>query len=149
MSALTSAIDPTLVKFLNVFNDGKFGGPAEGVAPRVLDDWHPRTKVVQGEGCAVRTKDRMHKTILRKKNILTVPREIAEHMRLAEGDEFIVTEEQGRIVLTPALSIPADQAWFWTAQWQERVAESEADRLAGNSTAYVSDEQFLASLEDV
>lgn len=96
----------------------------------------------------MRTKDRMHKTTLRKKNILTVPREIAEQMRLAEGDEFIVTEEQGRIVLTPALSIPADQAWFWTAQWQARVAEAEADRLAGNSTVYASEEEFLASLED-
>lgn len=95
----------------------------------------------------MRTKERAHKTILRKKNILTVPREIAERMRLSEGDEFIVTEEQGRIVLTPALSIPADQAWFWTEQWQARVAEAEADRLAGNSTRYASEEDFLAALD--
>lgn len=67
----------------------------------------------------MQTKRRASKTTLRKKNILTVPREIADRMHLAEGDEFIVTEEQGRIVLTPALSIPADQAWFWTPQWLE------------------------------
>ena len=96
----------------------------------------------------MRTKQRAAKTILRKKNILTVPREIADRMHLAEGDEFIVTEEQGRIVLTPALSIPADQAWFWTAEWQARVAEAEADRLAGHSTRYASEEEFLASLGD-
>ncbi|HEV2345871.1 MAG TPA: AbrB/MazE/SpoVT family DNA-binding domain-containing protein [Actinocrinis sp.] len=84
----------------------------------------------------MQTKQRVSKVILRKKNILTVPREIADQMQLAEGDEFIVTEEQGRIVLTPALSIPADQAWFWTPQWQARIAEAEADRLAGNSTTY-------------
>jgi len=93
-------------------------------------------------------KQRAAKTILRKKNILTVPREIADRMHLAEGDEFIVTEEQGRIVLTPALSIPADQAWFWTAEWQARVAEAEADRLAGHSTRFASEEEFLASLGD-
>jgi AbrB family looped-hinge helix DNA binding protein len=87
------------------------------------------------------------KTILRKKNILTVPREIAEQMRLAEGDEFIVTEERGRIVLTPALSIPADQAWFWTPEWQARVAEAETDRLAGDSTVYASEKDFLAALD--
>jgi hypothetical protein len=58
-----------------------------------------------------------------------------------------VTEENGRIVLTPALSIPADQAWFWTPGWQARVAEAEADLAQGNSTVYRSDEEFLASLD--
>ena len=85
---------------------------------------------------------------MRKKNILTVPREIAEQMRRPEDDEFIVTEEEGRVVLTPALSIPADQAWFWTAEWQVRVAEAETDRLAGNSTVYASEDEFLVALED-
>lgn len=94
----------------------------------------------------MRTRQRVCKTILRKKNIVTVPREIAERMRLAEGDEFIVTEEQGRIVLTPALSIPADQAWFWTPEWQARIAEAEADRIAGDSTVYASEDEFLAAL---
>jgi AbrB family looped-hinge helix DNA binding protein len=96
----------------------------------------------------VQTKHRAAKTTLRKKNILTVPREIADRMHLAEGDEFIVTEEQGRIVLTPALSIPADQAWFWSSEWQAMVAEAEADRLAGRSTRYASEDEFLASLGD-
>ncbi|MBS2966443.1 AbrB/MazE/SpoVT family DNA-binding domain-containing protein [Actinocrinis puniceicyclus] len=94
----------------------------------------------------MQTKERANKTTLRKKNIMTIPREIAEHMHLSEGDEFIVTEEEGRIVLTPALSIPADQAWFWTPTWQARIAEAEADRLAGNSTVYESEDEFLASL---
>jgi antitoxin PrlF len=96
----------------------------------------------------MRTKQRVSKVILRKKNILTVPREIAERMHLAEGDEFIVTEERGRIVLTPALSIPADQAWFWAPEWQARIVEAEADRVAGNSTVYASEAEFLAALDD-
>lgn len=95
----------------------------------------------------MQTRHRASKTTLRKKNILTVPREIADRMHLAEGDEFIVTEEQGRIVLTPALSIPADQAWFWTTEWQARVAEAEADRTAGNTTVYASEDEFLAALD--
>ena len=94
----------------------------------------------------MRTREPMNKTILRKKHILTIPRELVDRMRLEEGDEFIVTEENGRIVLTPALSIPADQAWFWTPTWQARVAEAEADLVRGNSTVYRSDEEFLASL---
>jgi AbrB family looped-hinge helix DNA binding protein len=86
--------------------------------------------------------------VLRKKHILTIPRDLVDRMNLEEGDEFIVTEENGRIVLTPALSIPADQAWFWTSTWQARIAEAEADREHGNSTVYRSEEEFLASLGD-
>jgi antitoxin PrlF len=94
----------------------------------------------------VRTREPMNKTILRKKHILTIPRDLVDRMHLEEGDEFIVTEENGRIVLTPALSIPADQAWFWTPTWQARIAEAEVDLAQGNSTVYRSDEEFLASL---
>jgi hypothetical protein len=73
---------------------------------------------------------------------------LVDRLHLEEGDEFIVTEENGRIVLTPAFSVPADQAWFWTSTWQARVAEAEADLVLGNSTVYRSDEEFLASLGD-
>jgi AbrB family looped-hinge helix DNA binding protein len=96
----------------------------------------------------VRTRERVSKTILRKKNIMTIPRKIADRMHLVEGDEFIVTEEEGRIVLTPALSIPTDQAWFWTPTWQARITEAEADRIAGDTTVYGSEDEFLASLDE-
>lgn len=56
----------------------------------------------------VRSRDRANKAVLRKKHILAIPREVVDRMHLEEGDEFIVTEEDGRIVLTPALSIPRD-----------------------------------------
>src|SRR6266851_4747616 len=59
------------------------------------------------------SSERANKAVLRKKNIKTIPRDVAERMHLEEGDEFIVTEEGGLIVFTPALSIPADQVWFW------------------------------------
>lgn len=96
----------------------------------------------------MRTRERVNKAVLRKKHILTIPREVVDSLSLEEGDEFIVTEEGGRIVLTPALSIPADQAWFWSPEWQARIAEAEADRGHGNSVVYRSEEEFLASLED-
>ena len=96
----------------------------------------------------MRIRERVNKTVIRKKHIMTIPRDLVDRMNLEEGDEFIVTEENGRIVLTPALSIPADQAWFWTPTWQARIAEAEADREQGNSTVYRSEEEFLASLGD-
>ena len=52
-----------------------------------------------------------------------------------------------RVVQPPALSIPADEAWFWTSEWQARIAEAEIDRITGNSTVYASEEEFLAGLD--
>lgn len=94
----------------------------------------------------MKARDRSSKAILRQDHTLTIPSEVVDRMSLEEGDEFFVTEDEGRIVLTPALSIPADQAWFWSPQWQARIAEAEEDR--GNSTVHETDEEFLASLED-
>ena len=51
-------------------------------------------------------------------------------------------------MLTPALSIPADQAWLWTSEWQARIAEAEADRISGNSTVYTSEDEIFAALDD-
>lgn len=43
----------------------------------------------------MRTRERANKTVLRKKHILTIPREVVDSLSLEEGDEFIVTEEGG------------------------------------------------------
>jgi len=43
--------------------------------------------------------------------------------------------------------IDADQAWFWTREWQAGEREAEADRLADRATSYANDEEFLAALD--
>jgi hypothetical protein len=43
--------------------------------------------------------------------------------------------------------IDADQAWFWTREWQTKEREADADRLAGRATGYDSDEELLAALD--
>ena len=77
---------------------------------------------------------------------MTVSREITGRMHVAEAGESIVAEKQGRIVPAAALSIPADQAWFWTPEWQAMVTQAEADRLAGRSTRYASEQEFMVAL---
>jgi hypothetical protein len=43
--------------------------------------------------------------------------------------------------------IDADQAWFWTREWQTKEREADADRRAGRATGYDSDEELLAALD--
>ncbi len=43
--------------------------------------------------------------------------------------------------------IDADQAWFWTREWQTKEREADADGRAGHATGYDSDEELLAALD--
>jgi antitoxin PrlF len=43
--------------------------------------------------------------------------------------------------------IPADQAWFWTPEWQAGEHEADADIAAGRTEYFDSDEAFLAALD--
>ena len=68
---------------------------------------------------------------------------------MLEGEDPVAVEI--RAIRTLAFWLIArhnsDQAWFWTPQWQARIAEAEADRMAGNSTVHASEESFLDALD--
>ena len=57
-----------------------------------------------------------------------------------------MAEEPGRIAVT-SVPLPADQSWFWSSEWQARIAEAEAGRIVGNSTVYVDERDFVDVLD--
>ncbi len=86
---------------------------------------------------------------MRARGGLTLPAAIRNEVHLQEGDQVIVSVQDGKVVLTPAAVIPRDQEWFWTADWQAKEAEADADRNAGRVVTFDSDEAFLAALDDL
>lgn len=85
---------------------------------------------------------------VRDRGQISLPASIRKKFHLDEpGAQVEIVERTGEIVLRPMLPIPADQAWFWTKEWQkgEQIAESEA--AAGQGTVYNSGEEFLDSLK--
>lgn len=42
----------------------------------------------------------------------------------------------------------ADQAWFWTPEWQAGEREADEDIAAGHTAYFDSTEEFLAALDD-
>ena len=62
---------------------------------------------------------------------VSIPKEIREALRLAEGDVIEVQERDGEIVMVPKKLIDADQAWFWSPEWQEGEREVEEDIRSG------------------
>ena len=44
--------------------------------------------------------------------------------------------------------IDPEQAWFWTREWQAKEREADDDVAAGRGITYVSDNEFLAALDE-
>jgi AbrB family looped-hinge helix DNA binding protein len=86
--------------------------------------------------------------VLRARGTVTIPQDVRERLDLAEGDQFVITVEDDRIVLTPTSVIPDDQAWFWTPEWQAKEAEADQAAASGErGTVFGSGEEFLAFLD--
>ncbi|RYG71267.1 AbrB/MazE/SpoVT family DNA-binding domain-containing protein [Lentibacillus lipolyticus] len=85
----------------------------------------------------------------KRKSQVTVPREIVEALDLHEGDDLQVRLENGKIVFVPMVSIPKDQAWFWSEQWQKEEQEVEEHIKAGRLTESKSLDETLNDLDDM
>ncbi|GAA3554387.1 hypothetical protein GCM10022419_038470 [Nonomuraea rosea] len=55
--------------------------------------------------------------------------------------------DDGSVTVRGFVSIPADQAWFWTAEWQAGEGQAAADIASGRSTFHRSAEDMFTHLE--
>ncbi|SDL31561.1 AbrB/MazE/SpoVT family DNA-binding domain-containing protein [Lacicoccus qingdaonensis] len=85
----------------------------------------------------------------KKKSQVTVPSKIVEALDLQEGDDLQCRLEDGKIVLVPTISIPKDQAWFWSEQWQKEEREVEQQIKDGDISDAKSLEDTLRDLDDI
>jgi antitoxin PrlF len=60
--------------------------------------------------------------------------------------EFVVDEVSDAVTVRGLKTIAADQAWLWSAHWQAKEAEAEADLVAGRTTPLDDGDAFLAFL---
>ena len=81
---------------------------------------------------------------LGKRNQLTLPREV-----VAEGAVLYCCErrDDGSILLTPQVPIPAAQAYFWTKRWQEGEKKASADIRAGKVSRPLSADALFSDLD--
>ena len=95
-------------------------------------------------------KDELFKTRLRTKGQITLPVEVRDLLSLNEGDDLIFRlTEGGRIIVERAITIPAEQAWFWSERWQRMEHAAQADIDAGRVDRYASIEEAVSALEQL
>lgn len=81
---------------------------------------------------------------------LTIPPDIRRQFRLGDpGAQVELVLREGFIELHPQVAVPADQAWFWTSEWQK--GEHRVDEHVAAGRVAVADDigGFLAAMDKV
>ena len=85
---------------------------------------------------------------LRAKAQLTLPEEIRRALHISEGDEVeFAVHDDGTITVRGYVSIPTDQAWFFTPQWLAGEREADVQIAAGRGTVHESADGMFAHLD--
>lgn len=58
---------------------------------------------------------------------VTIPEAVRKKVPLEVGDRVEVVAKGNEIVIRPIVEVPKAQAWFWSKEWQEQVAQSIDD----------------------
>lgn len=84
---------------------------------------------------------------LRPKAQLTLPEEIRRALHV-EGDEVeFAVREDGVITVRGYVSVPSDQAWFFTPERQAGRRQAEEEIAAGSGTVHASAYAMFAHLD--
>lgn len=89
----------------------------------------------------------MTRATVRAKGQLTLPAAVREALHVGEGEQVEFTVgPHGDVFLRGMRSVPTDQAWFWTPEWQEGEREASAEIKNGLTHRFGSTEEFLDAL---
>jgi antitoxin PrlF len=85
---------------------------------------------------------------VRPKAQLTLPEEIRRALHVGEGDEveFVVLED-GTITVRGYVSVPADQAWFFTSERLAGKQQADSEIAAGGGTVHGTAEAMFTRLD--
>jgi len=85
---------------------------------------------------------------IRKKYQITLPTAIREAAGVYEGD-FLTAEvrDDHTILLRPAKLVDADEAFFYTPEWQAAEREADEDLAAGRYDDFETMAELIADLE--
>ena len=85
---------------------------------------------------------------LRARYQLTLPTEVRAALHVVPGDriDFQIGAD-GEVRVRGLKTIPADQAWFWTKEWQDGEREVDQELAAGLGVTFHSGEEMDAWLD--
>ncbi|MBI4526550.1 MAG: AbrB/MazE/SpoVT family DNA-binding domain-containing protein [Deltaproteobacteria bacterium] len=85
---------------------------------------------------------------VREKFQVTIPEEVRAKIPLNVGERVEVEAREGEIVIRPIIEVPRGQAWFWSREWQERIARSRKDIEKGKVKVFKSVKEARKHFDD-
>ena len=88
---------------------------------------------------------------LQSRGVLNLPADVRRRHGLDTPGAHVelVEREDGVLELRPRVSVPADQAWFWTKRWQRMEREVDEAVARGEVITHESAEEFGRYLESL
>jgi antitoxin PrlF len=85
---------------------------------------------------------------VRPKAQLTLPEEIRRALHIGEGDEVeFAVHDDGTVTVRGFISVPTDQAWFFTPEWLAGEQEADEQIASGPGQVFGSADEMLAHLD--
>lgn len=84
---------------------------------------------------------------IRRNFQVTLPAVIRKRLHLRIGDILDTTVKDGKIIIVPKKTIDADQAWFWSKEWQDAEREAEEDIKAGRVRRFKNVEDLIKDID--
>jgi AbrB family looped-hinge helix DNA binding protein len=87
---------------------------------------------------------------VRPKAQLTLPEEVRRALHIGEGDEVeFAVHDDGTVTIRGYVSIPTDQAWFFTPAWLAGEREADQEIAAGRGTVHESAGDMFTHLDSL
>ncbi|HWX44631.1 MAG TPA: AbrB/MazE/SpoVT family DNA-binding domain-containing protein [Solirubrobacteraceae bacterium] len=88
---------------------------------------------------------------VRERGTITLPAAVRKAAKLDRPDSQVEVRlrEDGVIELIPVITIPVDQAWYWTEEWQAGEREVDEEAARGEGQVFDSAEEFVAHLRRI
>jgi antitoxin MazE len=83
---------------------------------------------------------------MRTRSQITLPASIVKQLDLKEGDKIELVVEDGKIIITPVITVPKDQAWFWTEKWQKEEKEVDEQLKTGQLKGFENIDDLIEDL---
>jgi len=86
---------------------------------------------------------------LQARGLLALPAAVRRRYRLDQPGAHVelVERDDGVLELHPRVSVPADQAWFWTERWQRMEREVDEHVARAEVTTYDSIDELFDDLD--
>jgi bifunctional DNA-binding transcriptional regulator/antitoxin component of YhaV-PrlF toxin-antitoxin module len=92
---------------------------------------------------------KMHVLTVQARGTVALPADLRRRLHLDDPNAQVqlIEHEDGRLELRPVVTVPADQAWFWTERWQAMERAADEDIAAGRVTIVEGTDELISHLD--